>query len=167
MPTTSTPIDRSALGVPGIDGFVFTVEVSPHEGRDGGTTSVDDTTERKFRVVAALAKYAPFPSGVSASIEDNEGSSYFVVPQGMTQVNVQGRQGPMQMFTNRAGELARVSQHCMATGWQDALAKFTGELAPFLDHVSYAADVPVVIEKLCQFQNTIRPDSSARGGAGH
>ena len=113
------------MGVPGIDGFVFTVEVRPDEGLDGGTTGVDDTTERKFRVVAALAKYAPFPIGVSASIEDGEGSSYFVVPQGATQGSVQGRRGTMQMFTNSAGELARVSQECLAAGWQDALVKFT------------------------------------------
>lgn len=139
---------RSTMGVPGIDGFVFTVEVRPHEGRDGGTASVDDTRERKFKVIAALAKYAPFPSGISASIEDSEGSSYFVVPQGVTQVNVQGPCGTMQMFTNKAGELARVSQNCVATGWKDALVKFIRSLAPFLDQVSYAADVPVVIEKL-------------------
>jgi methylamine utilization protein MauJ len=136
------------MGVPGIDGFVFTVEVRPHEGRDGGTASVDDAREREFRVVAALAKYAPFPSAISASIGDFEGGSYFVVPKNVTQVSVQGPCGTMRMFTNTAGELARVSQNCVATGWKDALRQFTRGLAPFLDHVSYAADVPVVIEKL-------------------
>jgi hypothetical protein len=124
------------------------VEVRPHEGRDGGIASVDDAREREFTVVAALAKYAPFPSDVNASIEDGAGNSYFVVPTGVTQVNVQGPCGTMLMFTNVSGELARVSQKCVATGWKDALRTFTRGLAPFLDHVAYVADVPVVIEKL-------------------
>jgi hypothetical protein len=64
------------MGVPGIDGFVFTVEVRPHEGRHGGTASVDDARERESEVVAALATYAPFPSGISALIGDFEGDGH-------------------------------------------------------------------------------------------
>lgn len=148
MPTPSVQIDRAAMGVPGIDGFLFTVEVRPQDGLDGGTTAVDDTRERQFRVIAALAKYAPFPSEVRTSIAEDEGSSYFVAPQGVTQVDIQGPCGAMQGYTNRSGELARLSQDCIATGWKEALVKFTCSLSPFLDHSSYAADVPVVIEKL-------------------
>src|SRR5215471_13305731 len=148
MPTISHEIDRSLVGVPGIDGFLFTVEVRPSAGLTGSTKPIQDTREREFRVVAALGKYAPFPAGISASIAESEGSSYFIVPQNVTGVDIKGPSGALRVFTNKAGELARVEQVCVATGWNDAFLKFTRALAPFLDHVSYVADVPVVVEKL-------------------
>jgi len=55
--------------------------------------------------------------------------------------------GQMLGIGNEQGELAGLKFKCKATSKNEAFNLFHSAISPGLDHLSYIADVPVVIEK--------------------
>jgi hypothetical protein len=140
----STAISSEKLGPPGVRGELHILGKTADDHRSD-ESQLYDRTERTFTVVGRLAKAPADTEEIKGNFGPNEGSSYLLLPQEVALGRVRCAQGMFEFNKNQAGEKSIVEFECTAHDTTEARWKFQEAVLPFLDYLSYIANVPVVV----------------------
>src|ERR1700691_538218 len=120
---------------------------SPSADRD----RLNDSTRRTFKLSALLGKHSWRAGMVRAVHEKEEGGSFILASDGAAATKLDTPVGEMLLFHNRNRELSLVEFTCEATSLNEAKQKFSRFLNPFLDQLSYRANIPIhILERTCR-----------------
>lgn len=140
--TTSVQIDNDRLGAPGTDACLHFVDIRSDDTRPGEQRFAD-RTQRIFHIRAVLSKAHSQLEGIRGGITPGEGGCFITAPQDF---HLQDPQGSYLISRNKHGELALVTRSVMATWYEEAFDIFFSGLTPFLDHLSFLSDTPIVVD---------------------
>jgi hypothetical protein len=140
--TRSLQIDRDRLGAPGTDACLHFVEVRSDDNRPD-EQRLADRTQRAFHIRAVLSKTHSVLEGIRGGIITGAGGCFITAPQDL---HLQDPQGSYLISRNERGELALVSRTIMATWYEEAFDIFFSGLTPFLDHLSFLSNTPIVVD---------------------
>lgn len=143
----SVTVQTEQLGPPGIKQFLTILAVMPNEQRRD-EDRLHDRTERQFKVLGQLSKNPPATGDVKGDFGAQDGGSYLTLPDNAELIRVQTSQGTFEIKKNSSGEKSLIEFKCTARSHLEARRKFQTAVLPFLDHLSYMADCPVVIATL-------------------
>ena len=138
-------LDRDKLAPAGIEGYLVFVDVFREEKRSDDER-LTDTRLREFDVLCSLAKSIRFNEEIKASISEKDGESFFVLPKDTENMKVSTGSEEYLFLKNEDNEIGRISLTCMAGSWREAVNRFFTGIAPFLDFLSYRANIPVTYE---------------------
>jgi hypothetical protein len=98
----------------------------------------------------ALAKARTLGDSVRATKVSDEGASFVTAPD---DIRIQTRDGVFLVSRNGRGELAQVPSSAKATWYQEAFEIFLSGVTPWLDHLSYLSDAPLVVDILVKMDH--------------
>src|SRR6185503_13172715 len=78
----------------------------------------------------------------------NDGESYFQFPEKAVLNKVDCAGGSFEVKKNDRGEQALIEFNCRAVSANDARVQFQSVVLPFLDHLSFIADLPVAVSSI-------------------
>jgi hypothetical protein len=136
MESTSIQVDRDKFGTAGIHNYSISVWRF-QENNTPDEVRINDDTEREFEVICSLAKQQFFSDEIQASLTEQDGESYFQLPDNVSKGKAQTPIGNYILHKNSKGELARISLRCTSNTWSEAFNKFHSGITPFLDHLTY------------------------------
>ena len=144
------PIERLGLG--GMHGELVVVDVFGDETRSD-EERLKDQSARAFVVRALLAKN-PEPVGpVRANFQNDQGSSFLLVPDRVLYSKVQTGDGVFHFHKNASNELSAVEFRCSANSVAQARDKFSMVVLPYLDFLSFSGNCPIhVTQTVCEDQ---------------
>jgi hypothetical protein len=138
----SIPIDK--LGIPGIPGELVFVDAVPGETRSDNER-LTDTAIRPFRVTARLAKNPEPTSSINLSTQPEHGDSYLLAHPHAKYTKIKCRPGELHLFHNSKREISCIRFTCNAESPKQARAKFLDAVSPFIDYLSFKANVPIFV----------------------
>jgi hypothetical protein len=140
--TTSLKIDRDRLGAPGTDACLTLVEIRRDDTRPNDQR-LADRTQRTFHIRAVLSKAHSQLESIRGGITLGEGGCFITAPQDF---KLEDPRGTYLICRNERGELALVTRTVMATWYEEAFDIFLSGLTPFLDHLSFVSNTPIVVD---------------------
>jgi len=139
---SSTKISLEKLGPPGIPGHLVIVDKLKGDTRTD-QEQLRDQSERMFHVTAILSKTPLLDEDIDLSLAVERGGSYInASPDAVTSL-IKTSLGNITLSHNSHRELARIEFECAAASQIGALGLFHTAVSPFLDHISYLANVPI------------------------
>lgn len=145
--TSSLKIKPEKLAPPGVEGYLICLEKLRGDDRTD-KEQLRDKDEREFEVKCALGKYFAVPEEIQCSIPNGYGESYLLMPKEEKESVLKTAQGEYHLFKNLNNEISMIAFNCRAHSWQESFDKFYLGIAPFLDHLAYLADIPIVVQKI-------------------
>lgn len=143
-PSFSTTLTLEQLGPSGTRGELHLLAMAPSEHRSDDER-LKDSSKRRF-IVSALLECSHLPPGdIKTDFNPDDGSSYFLVPDGYVMSRVRCPEGVFDVKKNASGEQAYVVFECDANGVAEAKELFLKGFLPFLDHQTYLANCPAVL----------------------
>ncbi|MFN0150507.1 MAG: methylamine utilization protein MauJ [bacterium] len=121
-----------------------------------GAFEVANQEVRPFEVTCILSRQPVLAfEALNFKVDAEAGDSFLRYPPGATESSLHTSLGSVRLVPNREGRLSTVTGTISAKSFHESCVIFTGAIAPFLDHVSYALNVPVTITKtLCVDQKS-------------
>jgi hypothetical protein len=143
--STSIPIKR--LGYPGIPKELVLVPVFP-DSKLSDHERLTDKNMRRFQLRALLGKHSSREGDISATITKNDGDSFVLADNAAVVSKLYSPVGEMFLHHNEKRELSLVEFECEAQTVSGAKGKFLEALTPFLDHLSFVANIPLHILRI-------------------
>ena len=140
-------LEHDRFGCPGIDNYIIIEDVLKDDKRRDEDRFKDDSL-REFEVIGSLARFLPFTEDIKCSVAEGEGTSYFLMTEGSEKAKVSTPFGNYHLQPNGRGELATIRHVSSFSTWQAAIGNFISGISPFLDRLSFVANVPVVFERV-------------------
>lgn len=141
----SIPIDE--LGRPGLPGQLVIVPI--FKGSDETDESrLSDESERTFKIKAMLGKHPSSDTNISANIDADSGRSYVIASENAAYTKLATAEGELFLHHNKNREISLVEYQCKAKISRDARTKFLDALNPFLDQISYTANIPLHVTQI-------------------
>jgi len=137
-------ISSDKLAPPGIPGKLIVVEGTSSDPT-GDAAKLTDSEEREFEVSCAFAKEAGFSKSIRIDREIDSGTSFFK-GRGGTENRIHTTVGVFRLFRNPQGELSCARFTCRARSLDEARELFWKGLTPPLDHLTYLANTPILID---------------------
>ena len=148
-PSISASIPIEKMGPPGIITHLDVVPIFSHdEGISAGENRLKDTTRRRFRVTARLARNYDIQQNINFAIEEGSGDSLLSFPQDAAYLKVDTRDGQFVIFPNNERRCSTVRFDCTAQTSEEAQRLFHKMVAPALNHLSYMANVPLHVVQI-------------------
>lgn len=150
MDTVSGQIDLSKLAPPGISG-ALKIEAefdSDHSKPTDDVTRLTDTKERDFAVTCQFAKETGFSSAITGVVDPTLGTSFFKPQPGISDYRVRTPAGTYTLIINADGEFSGARLQCRATSLEQAKQIFLKGIVPFLDHLAYIANAPLILSRV-------------------
>jgi len=144
-PTGSIPLEK--LGPPGTKGELTALAILEKETRSD-FSRLHDTEERPFNISARLAKSHSAFDGIKGDFSAEDGESYLLGLPGADWFKTKVDDSTFEFKLNSKGEHSLIELECLANNKDQAKAKFFTAVLPFLDHISYLANTPIVIATL-------------------
>jgi len=132
------------LGIPGIPGELVIVDVVPEDARSDNER-LTDTTIRPFRVTARLSKNPEPTTTINLSTEPESGASHLLAHPRAEFTKIKCRAGEFRLIHNSKREISCIRFTCEAASPKQARAKFLEAVSPFIDFLSYKANVPIFV----------------------
>ncbi len=142
--TTTLPIDR--LGPPGVPGHLVIVDKLEGDKRTDDE-QLHDKSERLFHVAAILSKAPLVDENIDLAIDAERGASYVNAHEDAVTSLVKTSFGQISFSHNSRRELAKIDFDCAAHSIDEALQTFHTAVSPFLNHISYVANVPLYLAR--------------------
>lgn len=147
MKKSSLKIERERIGPSGIEEYLVAVDKLRGDKRTD-EEQLRDKEEREFEIKCALGKNFLISDEIQCSIPEGYGESYLLMPKDEEESIIHTHQGKYHVLKNTNNEISLISLACSAHSWQEAFNKFFLGITPFLDFLSYQADIPIVIQKI-------------------
>ncbi len=143
-------IELSKLAPPGISGTLIIVAEFDRENvsPEHDVPRLDDKDERDFSVSCMFSKETGFSGSISGAVDATLGTSFFKPQPGHSDYAIQTPLGVFNLVTNAQSEFSGVTFRCRANTFQQARSAFHQGLVPFLDYISYVANVPIIIARV-------------------
>jgi hypothetical protein len=138
--TNRVDVPREQLGAAGAPSAVTVVAIMENETRDE-TMRLQDQSLRAFDVEVLLTKHLTLPDVFSADFTKEDGASLIKLASG---VRVDTASGAFYVDLNGRNEMALIRMKVKARVPIEARNKVYDAIAVFLDHLSYAAAVPIL-----------------------
>lgn len=142
--SVSMQIQADRLGPPGILGELVILDIRADETRSD-QERLSDTSPRQFIVTAKLSRQPLVGSEISAEVDADSGGSYFLAKEDAKYTKIYTPGGALEVHHNASRELSVMKLECVASSTSDAKSKFHEFVVPFLDYLSFRADVPLHI----------------------
>lgn len=144
-PTAMIPLDR--LGPGGTKDELTALAMVENEARED-YARLHDKEPRKFRVSARLGKAPAPPEGIKGDFTPEDGASYLLGFPGADfyRVYVDGLTAEFKL--NSKKEHSVIEIECISKDRNEAKNVFLAAMTPFIDHMSFLANVPVVIDTI-------------------
>jgi len=147
IPSLSIKLPPDKLGPAGTRGEQHWLAMVSDEARSDHAR-LTDQSRRRFVVSARLGR-GHLPLGdIKGDFTPDDGSSYFLVPDGCAMNQVRCPEGVFNIKKNAHNEQSYVCFECETTGVAEAKALFLKGFLPFLDYHAYLANCPVVLDTL-------------------
>lgn len=143
--SASIPIEH--LGPPGIPGELFVVP----DFKDGSTSDserLSDGSRRNFRLAALLGKQSSGEGAITAVLLKEDGDSFVVAPDSAVVHKLYSPVGEILIYHNSRRELSLIEFSCLATSIADAKLIFLRAITPFLDRLSFSANIPIHVTRV-------------------
>jgi len=137
-------LDEAQMGPPGFDGVLLFEEVGPIDRRPM-SERLADRTLRTFQLKALLAKQSVAEDAISASVIAEKGGCYIGAPDDL---KIDTPTGSFVVMRNSRGELAVIEGTVNAGEWQEAFHRFQESVTPWIDHLAYFTNTPIVVSML-------------------
>jgi hypothetical protein len=141
-------IPTKKLDPPGLSGELFVIPVFKKGNVGTNEERLNDKSHRRFSVQAALGKQALQQDGISIGVAEGTGASYIKAPPDATSTKLHSPDGEILIYHNSGGELARVEFECETTSASEARSTFLKTFTPYVDHISFLANVPLYITQV-------------------
>ena len=147
MPT-STQIEGSKLGVPGVPGVLIVVPRFLGDPRTEASR-MHDNSVRKFKVSALLSKLKPLgDTHINGDFTEKDGASYLSLPVGAVGLKVVTLSGQFEVKINEVNEWSLIEITVNTISVQMARKLFLEAISPFIDSISYRANCPIWISRI-------------------
>jgi hypothetical protein len=107
-----------------------------------------DNSNRQFFIKALFSKELFFNKKVDLELDDNSGSSFFIVPPKTVKILIPTSLGVFTAYKNNENELSSITADIITNGWDESFKIFYKVVTPFLDHLSFIANIPLIISKI-------------------
>lgn len=150
---TKLEISLDRLGPAGIPGELVIVPVfkdrtlSDHE-------RLTDSRIRRFTLKALLGKHSSKETNIKASISEDDGDSFLLAAKEAVHGKLYSPKGVMLLRHNLRKEISLIEFSCDAVSAFDAKAIFQEALTPFLDQMSFLANIPMHLLQMSCFDET-------------
>ena len=133
----------TSFAPPGVKGELGILLVSKDEKRSDQDI-FQDKRLRRFIIKAQLSKNSYVAANsIKASINENEGKSFLIVPPHILYSKVQSPHGEFVFIHNNSNELSCIKFSCTACSPQEAKSFFHEAVMPFIDNISYKSNCPI------------------------
>lgn len=142
---TQIPLDR--LGPPGLPSVLHVVPVFK-DGKLSDEERLKDTSIRKFKLRALLGKTTAKDSEISMEFSKNDGDSFVFAHDEAVVTKLYSPAGEIFLYHNIKRELSLIEFECDTETVLSAKNIFIDAVTPFLDHLSFVANIPLHIIKI-------------------
>lgn len=147
--TIRASIPRNRLAPPGIPGELVIVAKS-HRESASDQSKLKDTSLRDFEVSALFTRGITLTESLDFTDNPQGGSSYLTSPKGLGKFEF--ADGSHFEFSNNANnEISKLTFRTKCKSKNEAFDKFYKFAGPFIDYLSYLANVPIGIQKTVCF----------------
>lgn len=131
------------LGAPGAPVTLTAVAIMPNEQRSDKSRLLD-TSRRSFRVAMLLVRETGFLDAIKGDFTKEDGSSHVRAQSGSTMLKVATAGGTFEIELNAKSEFSMISMRVEATTANEARNTAHDAVAPFLDHLAFMAQTPIL-----------------------
>jgi hypothetical protein len=147
LPTPSAQIPLDKLGPSGTKGEL-TVLAKFQDDQRSDSARLRDEEPRQFKLAARLARSFSLTDEIRGEFSKDDGGSYLIGLPGAEFYRVVTGDCAFEFKMNKQGEHSLIEFECTATNRAEARRAFYSSVLPFLDHLAYLANSPVVIATL-------------------